>query len=308
MHPEIRTEELYGRSWWLNFLYEKAGRLLTLPGACLVWAVAQASLFVGLALAHGTLTDRGAAGQMSLLEDTTALAYYALLPLCFLLLYYCLRMFCGYLNRLDEVLEPSAPPGARERLLELARAGFRPEGMRRVRLTFVVLGLLVVAFNAVTNLFPGTFYDRPLKWDGIAYPVSYAASRLYVLVVWGYLIPTWAALVYTQLAVMVRINARMARENWLKVSPYAPDGFGGLGRLARSSAWVGYLVLAAGLFFLAPLLRAAVWGLQLHVGNYVGLGMYVLFASAGLFLPVYLLHRILSRKREEMVQYLSSAF
>lgn len=305
---DIELRELYGESLWLRFLYERAGRVLTVPGACLVWAVAQTALFAGLCWAQGTLGDRPAPGQMSLLEDTTALANYGLLPLCFVLLYYCLRLFRTYLNRLHEVLEPASLPGAKEELIALARGSFTWDGMKQARRVFFALGLLIFLFNAVTNLFPDFFYGRPLKWDGIAYPLSYAAARLYVLVAWGYVIPTWASEVYMQLSVTVRVNNRMAREGWLKVSPYAVDQFGGLGRLARSAAAAGYLLLAAGLFFLAPLLRAAVWGVQLHLGNYLGLGVYVLFAAAGLFLPVYLLHRILSRKREEMVQFLAGAF
>jgi hypothetical protein len=231
-----------------------------------------------------------------------------LLPLCFLLLYYSLGLFRGYLNRLEEVLEPSAPPDLRDRLLEIARETFQGRERRVARRVLMAAGLLVFAFNAAANLYPGLFYERPGKWDGIAFPLSYAVSRLYLLFVWGYVIPTWAAEVYLQLRAMARVSAAMARSGCLKISPYALDRFGGLGRLARSASWVGYLILAAGVFFLAPLLRAALWGLPLHIGNYLGLGVYLLLASAGAFLPVYLLHRLLFRKREEMLRFLAGAF
>src|SRR2546423_614303 len=112
---EIRLPELYGHSRWLRFLYADLGRLLTVPGACLLWAVVQAGVFAALCWPQGTLWSSDAEGRMGLLEDTTALAYYFLLPVCFLLLYYSLRLFRRYLNRLDEVLEPSSLPHSRDR-------------------------------------------------------------------------------------------------------------------------------------------------------------------------------------------------
>jgi hypothetical protein len=303
----IQLPELYGHSRWLRFLYVGLGRLLTVPGACLLWAVVQAGLFAALCWPQGTLWSSGTPGLMSLLEDTSALAYYFLLPVCFLLLYYSLRLFRRYLNRLDEVLEPSSLPHSRDRLLDIVRQEFGP-GLHRARLLFGAAGLLVFLFNAVANLDPDYFYSRPRKWDSTAFPASYTAARLYILFVWGYVIPAWAAAVYAQMRVMARVNRTAAEAGWLKVSPYAPDEFGGLGSLARAASWVGYLILAAGVFFLAPLLRRTVWGLSLHVGNYVGLGFYLLFASAGLFLPVYLLHRILAKKRADMLHFLGEAF
>ncbi|MCI0458029.1 MAG: hypothetical protein L0Z62_13780 [Gemmataceae bacterium] len=305
--PPIELPDLYGGSLWLRFLYEGLGRFLTVPGACLLWAVVQAGLFATLCASQGTLWADGSPGRMALVEDTTALAYYFLLPVCFLLLYYSLLLFRRYLNRLDEVLEPSSLPASKARLLEIARASFGP-GIQRTRWVFVAFGLLVFLFNAIANLYPEFFYDRPHKWDGIAYPANYVVARLYVLFVWGYVLPTWAAEVYMQLRVMTRISGVAAESGWLKVSPYHHDQFGGLGGLALAASWVGYLILIAGVFFLAPLLRAVLWGQLLHVGNYIGLGVYVLFTSAGLFLPVYLLHRILAKKREDMLRFLGGAF
>src|SRR5262245_39772513 len=118
----IELPDLYGGSLWLRFLYDGLGRFLTVPGACLLWAVVQAGLFVGLCWGQGTLWADGSPQRMALVEDTSALAYYFLLPVCFLLLYYSLRLFRRYLNRLGEVLEPSSLPGSKIRLLEIVRA------------------------------------------------------------------------------------------------------------------------------------------------------------------------------------------
>jgi len=299
---------MYSRSLWLRFLYDRLGRRLTVPGACLLWAAASAGLFFVVSWRQGTLLVDRTPGRLSLLEDTTALAYYLLLPLCFLLLYYSLRLFRRYLNRLEEVLEPGCMPDARNQLIAIAKESFEAGAMKTVRRILVAIGLLIFVYNAVANLYPGTFYGRPGKWDGIAHPVSYVLARLYILFVWGYAIPTWAAEVYLQLSVMVRISRTMAAAGWVKVSPYALDQFGGLGRLAEAASWVGYLILAAGVFFLAPLLRAVLWGHQLHIGNYIGFGVYVLLATAGVLLPMFLLHRLLTQKREDMLRFLSRAF
>ena len=58
---------------------------------------------------------------MNLLEDFTALSYYLLLPLCFVLLYYSLRLFAGYLNHLDQVLDRLYQPQAHQELVAQAR-------------------------------------------------------------------------------------------------------------------------------------------------------------------------------------------
>jgi hypothetical protein len=111
-----------------------------------------------------------------------------------------------------------------------------------------------------------------------------------------------------QLRLMVRLNLTMAREGWLQISPLAPDRFGGLGSLAAAASGLGYVILAAGLFFLAPLLRTLLWNIPPHLGNYVGLLIYLLFALTGTFGPVYLLHRVLARRRLEMLSFFSDAF
>jgi hypothetical protein len=304
----IQLEDLYGKPLWPRLLYRTLGGVLTVPGACVLWAAAQAGLFFWLSWYAGTLLPSRTPGQMSLLEDTTALSYYFLLPLIFLLHYYSLRFFRRYLNRLGEVLGPSAPADAHAFLIETARHTFRPEGMRRVRLFFVVGGLLIFLYNALTNLFPARFYGTPLKWDGIAFPVAYAASRLFALFVWVYVLPIWLSEVSRQFVALLRTSRAMAERGWLKVSPLAADRFGGLRRLAVSASFSGYLVLVAGVFFLAPLVRSVAWGLPLHLGNYVGLGLYVLFAAAGAFAPVYLMHGLLARKQEEMLDLLTEAF
>lgn len=304
---DIQLEELYGRSLWLRFLYDGLGRVLTVPGACLLWAVVQAGVFIALCWRQGTLAG-GGEGGLYLLEDASALAYFFLLPACFGLLYYSLRLFRRYLNRLDEVLEPASLPESKEHLTELARASFSPAGMRGVRAALVGLGLLVAVYNAVINLYPATFYGSPAKWDSITYPLSYAVGRVYVFLVWGYLIPTWAAEVFVQLRTMARVNRTMAERRWVRVTPYALDRFGGLGGLAASASWAGYLVLAGSLFFLAPLLRALLLERSLHPGNYVGLAAYLVLAFVGVFAPVYVLHRVLARKREEMLTFLNGAF
>ena len=46
---EVRLADLYGGSFWLRLLYERLGRVLTVAGACLLWAVVQAALMMGLA-------------------------------------------------------------------------------------------------------------------------------------------------------------------------------------------------------------------------------------------------------------------
>jgi hypothetical protein len=309
----IQLSELYGPSALLRFLYERLGKWLSVPGACALWAVLQTGAFVALAWSQGTLfIERSSVEEpprtLNLLEDTTALAYCVLLPLCFLLLYYSLRLFRRHLNLLDRTLAPSAPPGAHEELIAVARESFTPGRIRPVRLWCFAVGLLIAAFNLVTNLYPGFFYEAPDKWDGIAHPLTFAVSRLYVLFAWGYAIPTWAAVVCTQFVAMARINQVMADRGWVRVSPYAADQFGGLKGLATSASWVGYLVVLAGLFFLAPSLRWLLRERALHAGNFVGMGLYVLFAAAGVLAPVYLLHRVLSRKRTEMLEFLNGAF
>ena len=58
-------------------------------------------------------------------------------------------------------------------------------------------------------------------------------------------------------------------------------------------------------FAMAPMLRLVVWHRPLHLGNYVGLGLYALCAAASAVGPVYLLHRALARKRERMLGLLA---
>jgi hypothetical protein len=309
MHStNIHLPELSSRSPLLRFLYDGLGKVLTVPGACLFWAVAQAGLFAALCWQQDTLFPEDVRGRMSLLQDTTALSYFFLLPLCFLLLYYSLRLFRRYLNRLPGVLEPSCPPAVPQELADLARHAFSPQGKRKCRLLFTAVGLAIVLLNTATILFPELFRKDPQNWDGTGHPLSCALARLYVLFVWGYAIPLWASAVYMQLHVMVKINRRMAQHGWLRISPYALDRFGGLGRLAVSASWVGYLILAAGLFFLAPLLRSPLWGLPVHVFDYVGLGIYAACASIGFSVPILLLHRILAGKQREMLESLTGAF
>ena len=73
----IPLSDLYGHSRLLRFLYGGLGRALTVPGACLLWAVLSAGLFAGLCWRQGTLFPDAAPGKMSLLEDTTALSYFS---------------------------------------------------------------------------------------------------------------------------------------------------------------------------------------------------------------------------------------
>jgi hypothetical protein len=309
MHTtHIHLRDLYGGSPLLRFLYGRLGPVVTVPGACLLWVLVLTGLFALLCWQQGTLLPKPVRGRMSLLEDTTALSNYVLLPLCFLLLYYSLHLFRRYLNRLNEVLEPTCPATAHGELLDSARASFEQTGPRTHRFLLLAFGLVIFGYNTLTNSFPGFFYGRPQKWDGLGFPVSYVAARLYVLFVWGYAMPLWMSEVYLQLAVMVKINTRMAKEGWLRISPCAQDGFAGLSRLAGAATCVGFVILATGLFFLAPLLRSVLWQLPLHAGNYLGLGLYVVFASAGTFVPLYLLHRILARKRREMLEDFAGAF
>jgi hypothetical protein len=304
----IYLSELYGRSFLVRLLYEGLGRILTVPGACLLWAAFQTAVFAGLCWSRGTLFPDDAPGTITLLQDPTALAYYLLLPLCFVVLYYSLKRFRKWLNGLPDVLEPATQREAHLALLDLARNAFLPASIAKARLGFVLGGLAIFAYNTLTNLFPQTFYGRAAKWNSIDYPLLFALDRLFVLFVWGYALPIWASSAYTQLSVMVRVSRKMAGHGWLRISPYAQDRFGGLSRLQRAASGVGYLTLAAGLFFMAPLLRSMIWGLPLHVGNYIGLGVYLLFASGGALLPVYLLHRILARKRSEMLAFFTEAF
>src|SRR5262249_49412389 len=81
----LELPELYGKSVLVRFLYEGVGRILTVPGACLLWALVQAGLFAALCWHQGTLFPDRMSGGEGLLQDTTALSYYFLLPLCFLL-------------------------------------------------------------------------------------------------------------------------------------------------------------------------------------------------------------------------------
>jgi hypothetical protein len=305
---EIKTSELYGRSYLLRALYGPAGQTLTVPVACLLWAVVQVGFFVALAARGRTLTPDDLPGGTSLLEDTTALGWYCLLPGCFLLLHYSRVPLRGFLNRLPDLLEPTAPPGAHAELLAIARGAFGRAQMMRPRLVFTAIGLALFTYNAVTNFFPAEYYDRTPKWDSVQYPVDYAAARLWVLFAWGYAIPVWATEVWAQLSALVRISRAMGDRGWLRISPYATDGFGGLARLVSASAWVSSLVFAAGLFFLAPMLRLVIWHRPLHVGNYVGLGVYALCAAASAAGPVYLLHRALARTKARMLDRLAGAF
>jgi hypothetical protein len=307
-HAEISTSDLHGRSYLLRALYGPAGQVLTVPVVCLLWAAAQLGFFVALAAWEGALTPDQVPGGTSLVEDTTALGWYALLPGCFLLLHYSRVPLRGYLNRLPDLLEPTAPPGAHAELLAVARGAFGRAQLTRPRLVFTAIGLSLFAYNAVTNFFPDAFYHRSPKWDSVRFPVSYVAARLWVLFVWGYAVPVWATEVWAQLSALIRITRTTSERGWLRIAPYAADGFGGLARLKSASAWVSSLVLVAGLFFLAPMLRLVVWHRPLHLGNYVGLGLYALCAAASAVGPVYLLHRALARKRERMLGLLAGAF
>ena len=255
----IELSELCGRSYLVRFLYGGAGRLLTVPGACLLWAAMQVGLFLVLCWQRRTLWPDDLPGGISLLEDTTALGWHLLLPWCFLLLHYSSR-----LSQRPELAVRGAGTGVPTRGPRGVAA--RPPFLRRdtggmvARGLFTAFGLLLFAYNAVTNYFPDYFYGHSLKWDTIRHPESYVVARLGVLFVWGYAVPVWASEVYAQMAALVRVNRRMAERDWLRISPYASDGFGGLGRLMVASSWASGLVLVAGLFFLAPMLRFAIWG------------------------------------------------
>ena len=78
--------------------------------------------------------------------------------------------------------------------------------------------------------------------------------------------------------------------------------------MAAAASWVGYLILAGSVVFLAPALRPALLGLPLHIGNYIGLAAYVILAAIGLLAPVFLLHRCVGKIREKQLMTLSSAF
>ncbi|MFO0966927.1 MAG: hypothetical protein U0793_15240 [Gemmataceae bacterium] len=299
-HPRLEDDSL-----WLRFLYARLGASLTVPGACLLWAVAQAALFAILAGTQGTLWS-AAAGDLPLLHDATFLAYLFLVPLCFGLLHYGLALFRRYLSRIDEVLNPASRPLSSRALHHLAQATL--EDPSRARLLFTVLGFVVFLYNAYVNRDPARFYGAPGKWDGAAYPLSYVLARLLIFIVWVYWLPLWASVIFRRLRVMARLSERMVAEGWLRLSPYHPDGFGGLGRLAAAASWVGYLILAGSVVFLAPALRPALLGLPLHIGNYIGLAAYVILAAIGLLAPVFLLHRCVGKIREKQLMTLSSAF
>lgn len=81
-HADITTSDLHGRSYLLRALYGPPGRTLTVPVVCLLWAAAQLGFFVALAAWEGVLTPDQVPGGTSLVEDTTALGWYALLPGC----------------------------------------------------------------------------------------------------------------------------------------------------------------------------------------------------------------------------------
>lgn len=305
---DLHESELYGRSPWLRFLYDTLGKRVTVAGACFLWALLQTGFFIALGWRQDTLLPTRSSDVIPLLKDTTFLGYFLLLPLCFGLLYYSLILFCRYVNRLDEVLEPAMARDSKSELLAQARDEAASSRWSRVRWMLMAIGFLVFLYNALINLDPQRFYAATDKWDSIDYPLSYVLARIYVFLVWVYLLPMWASYVYLQLRIMDRLSRTMVERRWLRVSPYAADGFGGLGSLAQSAAWVGYLIFAGSLLFLSPFARRAVYGASLHVGNYVGLVAYVILAFIGIFTPVYILHRSLAAKRQEMLDFLVGAF
>lgn len=138
---------------------------------------AQRGFFVALAAWEGVRTPDQVPGGTSPVEDTTALGWYALLTGCFLLLHSSRMPRRGYLNRLPDLLEPTAPPGARAELLAVARGAFGREQLTRPRLVCTAIGLALFGSNAVTNSFPDAFYDRSPKWDSVRFPISYVAAR-----------------------------------------------------------------------------------------------------------------------------------
>ncbi len=306
--PDVTLADLYRNSAWLRFLFGFGGRMLTVPGTCLLWSLVQAGFFALLCWNNGTLWNEHRPGELSLLEDTTALAYFFLLPFCFFLLYLNLRHFRRYLQRLDTVLEPSCPASAHADLVDEAMATMRGSHLRKTKAILIFLGIVTAIFNAFTNLWPDVFYSSPLKWDGIAFPLHYVPARIFVLIVWAWWIPTWLTAVLEQFSVMNQLHRGMEERDWLRISPYALDHFGGLRPLANGFAWTGYLVLAAGCFFLAPILRWVIWDRPLHPGNFVGMALYVVFAFVGIFLPTFMLQRALTRKRTAMLSFLNQAF
>ena len=93
-------------------------------------------------------------------------SYFFLLPICFALLYYSLVLFSRYVSNLAEVLKPRCLPAAQVELVEIAKQTFTRPALNSVRGWFLGVGLAVVAFNTVANLFPGESSLRPSQQVG----------------------------------------------------------------------------------------------------------------------------------------------
>jgi hypothetical protein len=162
--PDVNLADLYRNSGWLRFVFDSLGRIMTVSGACLLWGLLQAGLFGLLCWQSGALLIEHRPGELNLLEDTTALAYFFLLPFCFFLLHLNLRLFRRYLQNLDQVLEASCPASAHADLVAEALRLLQAPHLGKTRILLIVLGLAVAVFSAVTNFWPDFFCcSRPSR-------------------------------------------------------------------------------------------------------------------------------------------------
>ena len=297
----VDTQTIYRHSAALRFLYGTLGARLSVPGACLLWMLLQAILFLGLGLLDNNLAgaENNAEG-IGLVQDSIQLANIFGLPLLFIVLYYALRAYSRYLTRLHEVLDDSSASSQRyAALLHMATDwfGHNSRGKKLFRILYCV-GIVLVLFNALTNLFPGFFYARPEKWDGRAFPISYAVNRAYILFVWGYMLPTWGGTILSMFIGMVQVNRVLAKSDDLIITPVPKDPTAGLGILSSAALWMGYAALPAGIYVIAPLLRGA----SLHFGNYL---LFVVSGPiAGLlsFYPMSVLHSAMKRRKQALLE------
>lgn len=298
-------EEETRHFWILRFLYGTAGKRISVFWACLIWIVLQTGVFIGVSAVCGNLLP-GPRCDVGMLEDTVQLGVLIVVPLCFLVLYRTRQQYARYAITVPNLLMPDCPEEVRDTLRATANESLVLRGKARTIVRFFfVMGILLVVFNAVSNTWPDAIYGKEnrYKWDGVSHLGTYVLNRVFIAFAWGYLLPVWTSSLYMLFSGMRRTNRAILDSGYLKVSPFAQDGVGGMKTAGTAALWFGYMVLVASLMIFTPVFRK----LSLHFGHYV---MLVLLGPVAAFLavaPVFSLHKGMKKKKADMLSPVASA-
>ena len=170
---------------------------------------------------------------------------------------------------------------------------------RVIKYLFVLLGIYSLVINSGQTTDSLHFYGNDV-WDSYTYIFGYVAGRLLLFVQWVIILPFVAYTLFACCYAVTLIAQKISNNSFLVISPFAPDGCGGVGSLGQ--------VMLASTYFLTPIYLIVVAHYFTHENIYLTLilaSVFLVLLSIGMLLfPFLRLHGHLSEWKESSLSRL----